>query len=832
MKKMSGIESEITLKNYERELELCQKSGGDVERYRRLSFNVFQLEQIRLGLEHGLDVESYTDPKLTWVEMECARELQESGLDMSAYMDKGFTLLQCGEILAGKKDGVDVSIYADRRFLGDQMRQIRRGLEEGLDVSVYADPSYDGGQMREIRKGLADGLDVSVYASHEFRAAVMRALRKALLLGEDLSEYGRAGYGAKELLELARGKKDGNPDILLYFERGFHAEQLEKINDAYEAGVTISPYVSINLYGTQLGEILKGLKKDLDVSVYAKESYNWFQMREIRFGLENKIDVSAYADPAFTYRQMEQIRKALQLGLDVTDIAKVYYEPEQMEELCEKMQKEQSEEEASELKMLEEKFGLSGKDVLTPDVSEESEEGGENAESLGFSEVTVSEDKMQATINLPPKENGEHYTIFEVTKMLRGSGVKQGIDNERLKKVIENDEFDQDIVVARGKPVVNGKDGFYQYYFNKALKKSPKVLENGAVDYKNMNLFETVEKDQLLAEYIPPQKGEFGYNVLGEFLHPQKGQELPPLFGEGFFVSEDHRKYYSLLDGIVELENNEKLSVRSLLVITGDVDVSTGNIVFEGDVNITGTVRAGFSVSAKGNVSVDGRCESCTIRAGKDILIRRGCQGNGTGRIQAGGSVIGHFFESVTVRAGGDMEASYLLNTDVAVNGMLKVEGRRGVIIGGKVAAKMGIDCHGVGTVAEVKTILQVGIDTADMTHYQDLSKQLLKVQTEIKTLEAGVVKLMGIRDKDEETLNFFNRLTKALYNQKAERKKLEQEKKDMAERMTKQKTARIVVGGIVYPGTKIYINTEPYVVQQECHNIQFVKWGNTIKAD
>lgn len=830
MKKMSGIESEITLKNYERELELCQKSGGDVERYRRLSFNVFQLEQIRLGLEHGIDVESYTNPKLTWVEMECARELQESGFDMSAYLDRGFTLLQCGEILAGKKDGVDVSIYADRRFLEDQMRQIRRGLKEGLDVSVYADPSYDGGQMREIRKGLADGLNVSVYASHEFRAAVMRALRKALLLGEDLSEYGRAGYGGKELLELARGKKDGNPDILSYLEKGFHADQLAKINDAYEAGVIISPYVSINLYGTQLGEILKGLKKNLDVSIYARESYNWFQMREIRFGLENKIDVSAYADPSFTYRQMEQIRKALQLGLDVTEIAKVYYEPEQMEEICEKMQNIQPEEEASELKMLEEKFGLSEKDV--PQFEDDDSEEEESVTDLEFSEVTVSEDKMQATINLPPKENGGHYTIFEVTKMLRRSGVKQGIDNERLKKAIENDEFNQDIIVARGKPVINGKDGFYEYYFNKALKKSPKVLENGAVDYKNMNLFETVQKDQLLAEYIPPKKGEFGYNVLGEFIPPQKGQELPPLFGEGFFMSEDHRKYYSLLDGIVELENDEKLSVRSLLVITGDVDVSTGNIVFDGDVNITGTVCAGFSVSAKGNVSVDGRCENCTICAGKDILIRRGCHGNGTGHIQAGGSVIGHFFESVTVRAGGDMEASYLLNTNVSVNGMLKVGGRRGVIIGGKVAAKMGIDCQGVGTVAEVKTILQVGIDTADMTHYQELSKQLLKVQTEIKTLEAGVVKLMGIQDKDEETLNFFNRLTKALYNQKAERKNLEQEKKDMAERMTKQKTARIVVGGIVYPGTKIYINTEPYVVQQECRNIQFVKWGNTIKAD
>ena len=69
MKRARSIDSEITLKNYQRELELCQKSGGDIEKYRRLSFNAFQLEQIRLGLEHGINTDSYTDPSLSWMEI-------------------------------------------------------------------------------------------------------------------------------------------------------------------------------------------------------------------------------------------------------------------------------------------------------------------------------------------------------------------------------------------------------------------------------------------------------------------------------------------------------------------------------------------------------------------------------------------------------------------------------------------------------------------------------------------------------------------------------------------------------------------------------------------
>ena len=43
------IDAEIQKKNYEKELLLCKKAGGDIERYRRLSFNALQLEQIRKG---------------------------------------------------------------------------------------------------------------------------------------------------------------------------------------------------------------------------------------------------------------------------------------------------------------------------------------------------------------------------------------------------------------------------------------------------------------------------------------------------------------------------------------------------------------------------------------------------------------------------------------------------------------------------------------------------------------------------------------------------------------------------------------------------------------
>ena len=47
--------------------------------------------------------------------------------------------------------------------------------------------------------------------------------------------------------------------------------------------------------------------------------------------------------------------------------------------------------------------------------------------------------------------------------------------------------------------------------------------------------------------------------------------------------------------------------------------MSMGNIDFNGDVNITGSVRSGVTVHAMGSIYVGGFVEGATLIAGKDI---------------------------------------------------------------------------------------------------------------------------------------------------------------------------------------------------------------------
>lgn len=718
------IDSGILKTRYERELLLCQKAGGDVEKYRRLSFHVLQLEQIRKGLESGLDV----------------------------------------------------SRYADVKYTAPQMRVIRKGLREGIDLLPYADQGYPSRMLKEICRSL------------------------------------RMNYNIRE-----------------YLDEGYDAEQLKHINNARELGVNLLPYLRKELHGVQLQEIVLGLKQKLDVSKYADPQYNWFQMREIRKGLEDRLDVALYANPDFSVRQMEAIREGLAHKVDVSVYARLCYEPEWMEEIRKKLEQTGSEldEEMDELLR-----GAMPADAV-PEKKEEEEEATEDL--VLASCITVSEDRMTAVINFTMAKDMKAEQLKEmvpqdVIRLLRHSDVKQGIYKERIKEMLEHKRFDVDVVVAEGKVATDGNDGKYKFYFRKDLDRRPRVLEDGSVDYKNMELFEAVQRDMLIAEYQPATMGVFGYDVTGQILQPKRGKELPQLRGTGFMMTEDKKQYYSLMDGIIELdEESNKLDIRNLYTVAGDVDASVGNIDFDGDVNIMGNVQSGFSVTATGSVAIDGHCEGCKIKAGKDVIIRKGCQGQGMGEIVAGGEITGKFFESATLTAKGNIEASYLLNCELHTDQKLSVEGRRGVIIGGYVRAKHGVTCSGLGNIAEIKTTVEVGVDKEDMAAYQELHRSIEKVDAELDTCKAALKRFQDLPTQDDKTTNLILRLNKAINAQKTQKEELMQEREKQKENMKKQKGARIQVNGRVYPGTLLYLNADPFVVKETYVNVDFVKHDNKI---
>src|SRR5208337_4362272 len=89
-----------------------------------------------------------------------------------------------------------------------------------------------------------------------------------------------------------------------------------------------------------------------------------------------------------------------------------------------------------------------------------------------------------------------------------------------------------------------------------------------------------------------------------------------------------------------------------VVIINGDVDLTTGNINFNGTVHITGSVRPGFKVQADSDVIIERDVEDAHIIAGGNITIKNGVVGNESVHITARGDITARFIQNARIEAG------------------------------------------------------------------------------------------------------------------------------------------------------------------------------------
>ena len=89
----------------------------------------------------------------------------------------------------------------------------------------------------------------------------------------------------------------------------------------------------------------------------------------------------------------------------------------------------------------------------------------------------------------------------------------------------------------------------------------------------------------------------------------------------------------STIDGEVKLEK-KMIQVSPVFRIDGDVCLDTGNITFNGTVQVYGDVRSGFSIKAKRDILIYGMVESAELTAGGDIVIQNGFVAQNKGHIK------------------------------------------------------------------------------------------------------------------------------------------------------------------------------------------------------
>ena len=447
--------------------------------------------------------------------------------------------------------------------------------------------------------------------------------------------------------------------------------------------------------------------------------------------------------------------------------------------------------------------------------------------SLPMPTVRITEDCMEAYMTVVPSGTPENYTVEYLTEVLHLNHVKIGILPENLQKIIDNNLYNKEVLVAQGAEAQDGKDGYCEYLFETNLSQKPIELEDGTVDYKNIKMIELVEPGQKIAIYHAGTAGTNGYNLAAQFKLAKHGAELPPLKGTGFQRMEDGVTYCATVGGKIT-ELNNRVNIFPVHELYGDVDLSTGNIEFNGDVIIHGNVLEGMSIKATGTVTVDKIVESAYIDGKKGVILRGGVLGKNGSKVRSKGNITAQFLEYADVKTDGDIEADSFLDSHVYVGGMIKLTGKKGCIVGGSTHAVRGITACEIGNSAGANTEVSVGVHQKVYEQITLLDRETKDDEKQLQRIEEGLVQFETImRQKGVSFHNDPRRmaLVKEKVRLSAQIAGRREEMDGLQQVISASNDAYVQVVKNVYPGVRVSVDEQTIQVQELQKSVEFKKY-------
>ncbi|HOV42361.1 MAG TPA: FapA family protein, partial [Syntrophothermus lipocalidus] len=221
-------------------------------------------------------------------------------------------------------------------------------------------------------------------------------------------------------------------------------------------------------------------------------------------------------------------------------------------------------------------------------------------------------------------------SVTEALEALREKGVVYGLDEEKVEQAVLRHSGIR-VAVAFGKPAVPGKNGYLDLVFKRRVKAASERNKKIKIDFRELAAFELVEVGEVIARIIDPVQGQPGMTVTGKEI--PCGVAKPVQFNVGQGVRQVDDRLIATISGRPKVTGS-LVEVLPQLVIEGDVDLSTGNIKFSGDVFIQGGVAPGMTVRAEGMVMISGIVEKACVIAGDGVISLNSVLNS---RVRAGG---------------------------------------------------------------------------------------------------------------------------------------------------------------------------------------------------
>ena len=419
---------------------------------------------------------------------------------------------------------------------------------------------------------------------------------------------------------------------------------------------------------------------------------------------------------------------------------------------------------------------------------------------------------------LPPLGGGQGPSLAVLGDALQKAGITTGLlENGVTALATDSTRFFVLRPVAVATPPREGKNGTLVEKFERQNIRKVQTDDQGNIDYRAQTYVRAIRRGDIICDILPPEPGRPGVRIDGKVLEPQPVRPAATLKGTNTEVSEDGRHLIASMDGHVEFSGGA-FQVRPALVIQGDVDYSTGNIDYPGDVHVRGDVRENFTVRATGKVTIDGLVEGACVDAGGDVVISKGVLGNNKAVIKSKRLVRAMYLENCVVYSGDCTYADCIIASQIYSDSKISVTTGRGTIIGGRLIAGEQVECFIMGSKADRETTVILGQLPCTQEELKTSKEKLRLVQAERSDLELNLAYLeervsQGALTPKEETELARVRLRLPVLALKEER--LTKRRAELLASQTDLSACRLICD-TVYPTTKLIIGAVSRVIDME----------------
>jgi uncharacterized protein len=341
--------------------------------------------------------------------------------------------------------------------------------------------------------------------------------------------------------------------------------------------------------------------------------------------------------------------------------------------------------------------------------------------------------------------------FLEKNKIINGVKVDKKIESWLHQSSPEEDPF----LIAQGKEPLYSKNAKIRYHFSTEFLHAGKVNNDGSINFQDRGDVPYVEEDAFLAGKILPEQGTKGIDVYGKEIIVDDPVDLTFSNGSGTRISEDGVRIYATCAGQPHLDAMGNISVCPEYQIKGDLGFETGDVNFDGNVVVNGSVKPGFKIKCASLTAKE--IQGAEIDIDGDLNVSLGIID--TELVKVKGSVQAKFVHNSKINSFGDLIIQKeIIDSDIYLSGACI--NKNGLIVNSRISAKTGISAGIIGNKASKPSFLTVGVD-------ENTNLLVAKVDSKLDINNKAINELKAeTNDLDQEHQSLHAVITKYAYTQ------------------------------------------------------------------